>query len=142
MAPEQVSVTVAFKGAAKEAGKGLRVFKTGLLAISLIARPRQIYRQKRELPLLLAFAGHEETRLSLELPEGLKPAYFPGQLRASAPSGTATREWSFEGNKLQMKLDVDIPGRIVKPEDYPAFRNLYASLAAESARSVLLEEGR
>ncbi len=137
MAPEQVSVTVAFKGEAKEAGKGIHVLKTGLLHGSLLAHPAQIFRQKRELPLLLPFAGHEETRVSFELPAGLKPAYVPGRLSLKETAGSVNEAWSLDGNQLTMTTEADVPSRFVKPEDYPGFRRLCSSFAAPSANTIL-----
>lgn len=143
MAPEQVSVAVTFKGAAKETAKGMRSFATGLPVASIIAHPREIYRLTREFPLVLPFAGREEMRLSLKLPDGMKPAYIPGALKSSGPGGSATQEWSLDGNKIKMTLAVEIPGRVVKQADYPAFRDLCTSVAAESARTALfLDSGK
>ncbi len=140
MSPDRVSVKVVFKGEAKKAGKGLHSIETGLPSGSLVAYTGRMSIEERDLPLLLPFSGHEEARLTLEIPEELKPAYVPKQIKENGAGATAELDWTSGRNKLEMSFVADVSSRVVKAADYQKFRDLCAALSAESSRTLLFKE--
>lgn len=91
---------------------------TGIAATFELLGPEQ-----RRLAMPLIGKLVEET-VTLELPAGLKPTALPKGTQLNWAHGQYRSKVSLVGTTLtvQRSLDLKLPGPLLQPEDYPAFR--------------------
>lgn len=92
---------------------------TGIAATFELLGPEQ-----RQLPMPLVGRRVEET-VTLQWPAGLKPNALPKGTQLSWAHGRYESKVSLSGTSLTINrvLELDLPGPLLQPQDYPAFRN-------------------
>ncbi|MGC8723379.1 MAG: DUF3857 domain-containing transglutaminase family protein [Acidobacteriota bacterium] len=135
--PQQGVFRVLFKTPAPKAEAGIRALSTGLPGESLLARYPSSYLGERTIPLVLRGSGKEHFVLRITLPEGAGPLYLPNHVQVSSTAGNFTQSWGADGRILTMDAAAEIPGRIIQPKDYEAWRDLFGIANAQAERWVL-----
>ncbi len=135
--PQQCVFRILFKAPAPKVEAGIRAISTGLPGESLLARFPASYLGERTIPLVLAGSGKEHLVLRITLPEGAKPLYLPGELKLSNAAGSFSQSWGADGRILTMDAAAEIPGRIIQPKNYEAWRDLFGTANAQAERWVL-----
>ncbi|AKU92139.1 hypothetical protein [Vulgatibacter incomptus] len=103
---------------------------------------RFLARGDRETPLLLRTPERVETRIDLELPQGLAPVISPEAARELGPHGSYKRVVAVVPGRLSLQEELEIYRGRVPPRDYAAFAGWVSAVdRAQAAELVLSRTG-
>ena len=106
-------------------GPGAMTVPTGFGSVTGIAATFELLGpEQRQLPMPLIGKRVEET-VTLQLPAGLKPTSLPKGTQLTWAHGRYESKVFLSGTSLTISrvLELDLPGPLLPPQDYPAFRS-------------------
>jgi len=135
--PTGVGLTISFKRPAPGKGEKAKALTLGIPAGSSLKGIHQPYLGARRLPLVLKWPGSERVSIEVKLPKDVKPLYVPGDLSLTNAAGSLGQTWTNKDGVIKGTWKINLPARVIKPEDYSGFRNLYGLACAQADHTVL-----
>lgn len=127
-----------------EGGK-LAVPDSGLVRVALPRPPGalsgenlQLWRARRNLPLIVAAPAREVTELALDLPSGYEVFAAPAATALKNAAGELQRSVKREERRLVVKTELTLAREVIEPGDYQALRELFAALEDPAAAGLWL----
>lgn len=77
-------------------------------------------------------------KINLELPEGTRTQNVPPPYDISTPQISAQGKWQAEGNQLRGEIRIEVKASLIKPSEYPVFKNAINSMETWVSRPVIL----
>ena len=97
-------------------------------------------RSKRRTPIQLPGHLTEELQLTIELPDGWKPAVLPEPLHGvSGDWGRIAQTVETGENLVRIERQVAFNVRVIRPDDFATIRQAVRTLQSEACRTLLLE---
>jgi hypothetical protein len=105
---------------------------------SLAAGLEGLFRQSRDLPLLLSHPGSEILRLEVTLPEEMGTIVLPPEGEEACGASRAYRKVSSENGKISIERGLEIGETLVTPEDYPSLRKIFGFVRDRNSNSLFV----
>lgn len=99
--------------------------------------PRLSKDGKRQTPDFL-WKDVTVAKINLELPEGTRPQTVPPPYDISTPQISGQGKWQAEGNHLSGEIHIEVKASLIKPSEYPVFKNAINSMETWVSRPVIL----
>jgi len=119
-------------------GDSLFSLTLGSPEISLATQTDGLYRQTRDLPLLLGWTGMEKLDLELIFPEDAGRIIIPQDGEIISDDVSASRTVMRENGKVHIKRKLKVTGRLVAPGEYPEIRQAVGLVTDRHSNTVFL----
>ncbi|MCI0512344.1 DUF3857 domain-containing protein, partial [candidate division KSB1 bacterium] len=110
-----------------------------IFAGSILSQNFMLHRQKRQLALAISGPLTEKMHLELELPKGLKVAYWPENFEFQSTWGLGNFQVGATDSQLTIRRLLQLKSEWLQPQDYPDFRARFTTLLSENQNLILLE---
>lgn len=137
--PARTLLSISFKRPAPKTTETVKALVMAIPAGSCLSGINEPYLQARVLPLVLAWPGTERVKIDIRLPKDVKPFYLPGEISVKNAAGALSQTWAEEDGVIRGAWKLDLPNRVVEPDNYGAFRELYGLAHAEAGRTILFK---
>lgn len=120
-------------------GPGALMVPPGLGSFSGIGAAFEAFApEQRSLPMVYAGRQVNET-ITLALPEGVAVAALPKPVSVQSPFGEYSASFKAEGRNITIarQLRLNVPGQVLKAEDYPAMRKMAAEVMRDLRRQLV-----
>ena len=94
---------------------------------------------ERRHSLNLSYPMQMEKTIRITLPEGWTAA-LPDDLQKANSFAAMNRQYKLEGNQIRYELHFTLKNPIISPEDYPAAKRFFETLAREDGTQLILKK--
>ncbi len=94
---------------------------------------------ERKYPLEFSYPLQMEKTIRIALPQGWTAA-LPEDIQVAHSFASMDRQYESEGNEIRYKLQFTLKNPIISPEDYPAAKRFFETLAREDRTQLILQK--